>query len=133
MAGYRHKRKRITVRFEDGEYEGFEAVLRGKSLGEYLNLIGIGEVDLSSVTDQLKEMAGALISWNLLDEDTGEPVPPTPEAVLAQDDDLMFALGKAWIDEISGVSAPLDSGSTDGQPSLEASLPMEPLSLSQAS
>lgn len=45
----------------------------------------------------------------------------------------MFALGKAWIDEISGVSAPLDSGSTDGQPSLEASLPMEPLSLSQAS
>ncbi|WP_069625326.1 hypothetical protein [Streptomyces niveus] len=134
MAGYRHKRKRINVTFEgDHEYAGFEAVLRGKSLGEYLNLMGIGEVDMSGIADQLKEMGRALISWNLLDEDTGEPIPPTQEAVYEQDQDLMLALATAWADGLAGVSAPLESGSTDGQPSLEASLPMEPLSLSQAS
>ncbi|WP_405676800.1 hypothetical protein OG292_19355 [Streptomyces sp. NBC_01511] len=132
--GYRHKRKRINVAFEgDHEYAGFEAVLRGKSLGEWLDLQGVGEVDKSMLSDQLKEMAGALISWNLLDEDTGEPIPPTPEAVYAQDQDLMLALAAAWADGLAGVSAPLESSSSDGGPSLEASLPMEPLSESLAS
>lgn len=132
--GYQHKRKRIAVRFEEPhEYAGFEAVLRGQHLGGFLNLLGIGEVDMSNLGDQLKEMGRALISWNLEDEDTGAPVPVAPEAVMAQDQDLMIALAKGWIDGLRGIPAPLEQSSTDGQPSLEASLPMEPLSESQAS
>ncbi|MER6235959.1 hypothetical protein ABT185_07765 [Streptomyces clavifer] len=134
MAGYRHKAKRINVRFEaPHEYAGFEATLRGQHLGGFLNLMGIGEVDMSNIGDQLREMGRALISWNLEDEDTGIPVPVTPEAVMAQDQDLMFALATAWVDALKGVPAPLETSSTDGQPSLEASLPMEPLSESLAS
>lgn len=134
MAGYRHKKKRITVKFEEPhQYAGFEAVLRGKSLGEFLALQGIGEVDKSSLADQLQSMAESLISWNLEDEDTGEAIPPTPEAVYAADQDLMLAVGTAWFDALRGISAPLELPSTDGQQYPEASLPMEPLSESQAS
>ncbi|WP_097865958.1 hypothetical protein [Streptomyces sp. rh34] len=133
MAGYRHKAKKITVKFEEPhEYAGFEAVLRGKTLGEFLNLQGIGEVDKSSLFEQLREMSQSLLSWNLEDE-TGAPVPVTPAAVFEQDQDLMLALATAWMNGLAGVSAPLEPSSTDGQPSLEASLPMEPLSESLAS
>jgi len=132
--GYRHQRRRITVRFEEpNEFAGFEAVLHGKSLGEFLALIGMGEVDRSSISDQLREMARALVSWNLEDEDTGAPVPATPEAVFEQDQELMLALAKGWIDGLgAGTPAPLEQSSTDGPPSLEASLPMAPLSESPA-
>lgn len=132
--GYQHKRKKINVRFEEPhEYAGFEATLRGQHLGGFLNLMGIGEVDLSSLGDQLREMGKALVSWNLEDEDTGEPVPATPEAAMAQDQDLMIALAKGWTDGLRGIPTPLEQSSTDGPPSLEASLPMEPLSESLAS
>lgn len=132
--GYQHKRKKINVSFaEPHEFAGFEATLRGQHLGGFLNLLGIGEVDLSNLGDQLKEMGTSLISWNLEDEDTQEPVPVTPEAVMAQDQDLMIALATAWLDALRGLPAPLEQSSTDGPPSLEASLPMEPLSESLAS
>ncbi|MFJ4837180.1 hypothetical protein [Streptomyces sp. NPDC088746] len=135
MPGYRHKAKRINVSFaEPHEFAGFEAVLRGKSLAGFLDLQGIGEVDKSSLGEQLREMSLSLISWNLEDEETGAPVPVTPEAVMAQDQDLMIALAAAWMDGLAGgIKGPLEPSSTDGQPSLEASLPMEPLSESLAS
>lgn len=133
--GYRHKTKKITVRFEEPhDYAGFEAVLRGKSLGGFLDLQGIGEVDKSSLAEQLREMSHSLISWNLEDEDTGAPVPVTPEAVMAQDQDLMIALAAAWMDGLLGaIKGPLETTSTDGPPSPEVSIPMEPLSESLAS
>ncbi|MGW1814067.1 hypothetical protein ACWCQM_10975 [Streptomyces sp. NPDC002125] len=133
--GYRHKAKRINVKFEaPHDFAGFEAVLRGKSLGGFLDLQGIGEVDKSSLSEQLREMSQSLISWNLEDEETGAPVPVTPEAVLAQDQDLMIALAAAWMDGLLGaIRGPLETSSTDGQPSPEVSIPMEPLSESLAS
>lgn len=131
--GYRHKPKRINVRFDEPhEFAGFEAVLRGKSLAGFLDLQGIGEVDKSNLGDQLREMSQSLISWNLEDED-GTPVPITPETVMAQDQDLMIALATAWMDGLAGVSAPLEPNSTDGPPSPEASIPMEVLSASLVS
>ncbi|MGW1463838.1 hypothetical protein ACWCPT_05720 [Streptomyces sp. NPDC002308] len=134
MAGYRHKTRKINVAFaEPHEYAGFEATLRGQTLGGFLALQGIGEIDLSSVGDQLREMSRALISWNLEDEETGAPVPVTATAVFDQDQGLMLALATAWLDGLAGVSAPLEPSSTDGPPSLEASLPMAPLSESLAS
>ncbi|SCK20062.1 hypothetical protein YUYDRAFT_02077 [Streptomyces sp. ScaeMP-e48] len=131
--GYRHKQKRIEIRFEEpSPFAGFEATLRGKTLGEFLNLQGIGEVDKSSLFEQLREMSQSLLTWNLEDEN-GDPVPVSPEAVFEQDQDLMIALATAWMQGLAGVSAPLEPSSTDGQPSLEANIPMEPLSESLAS
>lgn len=132
--GYRSKVKTIEVKLT-GEYEGFEATLRGKDLSGFLSLLGIGsdgEADLSDLGEQLRDMATSLIGWNLEDEH-GTPVSITPEAVFAQDGDLMLAVVADWVRQIKGIPAPLGPSSTDGEQSLEASLPMAPLSESQAS
>lgn len=134
MAGYRHQIPRVTVVFEPGhEYHGCEVVLRKLKLGEYLDIVGINpESGATHIGDQLRKMADKLISWNLEDE-SGVPVPTTPEAVLEQDKDLMLAVLGAWLDGINGVSAPLEQPSDDGEPSPEGSIPMAPLSPSPES
>lgn len=129
--GYRHKIPRITVAFEDGhEYHGCEVVLRKLKLGEYLDIVGISaNPEISHVGDQLARMGDKLISWNLEDPETGNPIPATSEAVLDQDKDLMVAILNAWLDGMAGVAAPLESSSPSGEPSPAVSeIPMEPLS-----
>lgn len=133
--GYRHKIPRINVAFEVGhEYHGCEAVLRKLTLGEWLDITGISDdAVVRHVGDQLKSMGDKLISWNLEDPETGEPILPTAEAVLNQDRDLMLAILNAWLDGINGVPAPLEQNSPAGELSLEASIPMETLSSSLVS
>ena len=80
----------------------------------------------------MSRFAGALVSWNLEDED-GEPIPADLAGVLSNDFDLNLELIGAWLDAASGAATPLGRPSTSGSPSLEASLPMDPLSPSQAS
>lgn len=132
--GYRHKIPRVNVAFEEGhEYHGCEVVLRKLTLGEYLDIVGItADSGINHVGDQLKRMGDKLVSWNLEDED-GTPIPATPDAVLEQDKDLMIAVLNAWLDALNGVPAPLEPNSPDGEPSLEASIPMETLSSSLVS
>ncbi|MFD3802649.1 hypothetical protein ACFWTC_03250 [Streptomyces sp. NPDC058619] len=131
--GYRHKIPRIHLDFEEGhDYHGCEAVLRRLTLGEWLEITGMGAgtPEVRHVGDQLRKMADKLISWNLEEED-GTPVPTTQEAVLAQDQALMLAILNGWMDSLSKeaeVPAPLEPSSPDGEPFPEASLPMEPLS-----
>lgn len=133
MAGYRHKAQRINVSFEPGhEYHGLEVVLRKLTLGEYLDIVGLGEVKLNHIGEQLKSMGDRLISWNLEDEQ-GQPVPATVEAVLGQDKDLMVSILEAWLDVLNGVPAPLDQTSPAGEPSPVESIPMETLSSSLVS
>jgi hypothetical protein len=127
--GYRKKPKLIELRFPgDPEYDGLEVTLRGQSLGGFLELMGIGDVDKSALADQLERFADNLISWNLEDED-GTPVPTTREVVYAQDQDFMLRLATDWVEALQGgVPAPLEPSSTDGELSAVASIPMEPLS-----
>ncbi|RKN61858.1 hypothetical protein D7231_31795 [Streptomyces klenkii] len=135
--GYKRKRKTINIAFEEGHpFAGLEVRLRGLSLGEYLDLIGMGEVDRSAVSDGLKMMSAALLSWNLEDEETGEAVPATAEAVYAEDQEMMLAVMNAWIDALRGgvrQGSPLPESSPAGEPSPAVSIPMEPLSGSLAS
>lgn len=132
--GYRHKIPHIRVAFEDGhEYHGCEVILRKLQLGEFLDLMQISpDSAVQNVGDQLATMADKIVSWNLEDE-TGAPVPVTRETVLQQDKDLMMAVLNGWVTALQGVPAPLESSSPDGEPSLEASLPMAPQSQSLAS
>lgn len=128
--GYRRKRKTIRVVFDDDhELAGLEITTRGLSLGTFLELVGMGEEDRSSIGEALKEFASSLLSWNLEDED-GTPVPPTPEAVYAEDHNMMLRIARAWLDAMHGVSQsdPLLESSPGGEPSPAASIPMAPLS-----
>jgi hypothetical protein len=128
--GYRHKIPRVNVKFDEGhEYHGCEVVLRKLTLGEYLDIAGLNpDSGILNVGDQLRKMGDKLISWNLEDEDTGEPIPATPQAILDQDKDLMVAVLSGWLDGVNGVSAPLEQASPDGQQSPVESIPMETLS-----
>jgi hypothetical protein len=128
--GYRRKLKTITVTFgDDHELAGLEVTTRGLSLGTYLELLGMGEVDRSSIGEALKEFARCLTSWNLEDED-GTPVPATEESVFAEDHNMMLKVAAAWLDSMHGVSKsdPLPESSPAGEPSPVASIPMAPLS-----
>jgi hypothetical protein len=82
----------------------------------------------------MAEALGArLLSWNLLDPKTGEPVPPTAEGVLSQEGRHINPVVVAWLDAITGVRRPLDStqdptttNGTSGS-DLMASIPSQPL------
>jgi hypothetical protein len=132
--GYRRKHKTVTVQF-DGNHElaGLEVTTRGMSLGAYLELVGMGDVDRSGIGEALRVFADSLVSWNLEDEN-GNPVPATVEAVYAEDHSMMLKVGTAWLDALSGVhkADPLEESSPGGEPSPAVSIPMEPLSESPA-
>jgi len=88
--------------------------------------------NIKATRELLSRFAAALVSWNVEDEE-GEPVPPTLDSIFAEDLGFVLAVIKAWMDAIAGVSGPLAPSLPAGEPSPEASIPMESLSLSQAS
>ncbi len=131
--GFKYESPRIRVAFEQGhDFHGFEATLRKLTLGEFLDITGIGEVDGVSIAHQLSRMGDKLLGWNLEDAQ-GQPIPATSQSVLEQDKDLMVAVLAAWLDAINGVKAPLAQSSPATAPSLEASIPMDVPSESLAS
>ncbi|NUS26929.1 MAG: hypothetical protein HOV92_22255 [Streptomyces sp.] len=134
--GYKAKTKNITIRFaEDHEYHGAEAVLRGMTYGEWEIAVGLdGGEGQNTGAASVKDFVEHLISWNLEDE-MGQPLPITMDAVKAIDKDLIAALNNAWIQALIGVhdADPLPDSSPSGEPSLVESVPMEALSPSLAS
>ena len=133
------RNKRYKLVFADEEFAGLEVVTRPLPIGDYLEMVALMD-ERPETLRQSKDksvnilgiFAGALISWNL-EADDGTPVPATLEGMTSQDYELCLEVIRAYIDAINGVPAPLDEPSPSGEPSLEASLPMEPLSQSLAS
>lgn len=116
---------------EDHESHGLVVRVRSLTMGEVLDL---RRPDSSLTEDAAVAMfASHIVDWNLEDRDTGEPVPTTLAGILEQDEDFVMEIIGAWTAAATGVSPPLAPSSTGGEPSLEASMPMVPLSASQAS
>lgn len=141
--GYRKTTRRIEVSLKGHKVygtvdEGEEAPLayvRGKTLDEYLILVGLRdpeEGDERSMTiRQLEAFADSLVSWNLERED-GTPIPCNAAAFFREvDNDLTLALATEWVERLGGKvddADPLPESSPSGEPSLVASVPMEALS-----
>lgn len=138
--GYRKTTRRIEVSLKGHTVYGQDdehpvAYARGKTLNEYLRLMGYIEAEeddeRSSVVRQLEEFANSLISWNLERED-GTPIPCSPKALFTEvDNDLALALATEWIERLGGKvddAGPLPDSSPSGEPSLVASIPTETLS-----
>lgn len=138
--GYRKTIRRIEVSLQGHKVYGDDtdyplAHARGKSLGEYLRLMGYTEAedsdDRAGVVRQLEEFADALVSWNLERED-GTPIPCTREALFTEvDNELALALATEWIERLGGKvddADPLPTSSPSGEPSQVVSIPMEALS-----
>jgi hypothetical protein len=134
--GFKAKRKVYKLVFADDDLAGLEILARSVSLGSMLSLsttTGVGKLDKDD-TEQTNGMfelfANALVRWNLEDEDNdGQtvPVPANLDGLMAQDTEFAMAIVTAWSEAISGVSAPLGSGSASGETSPETSIPMETL------
>lgn len=125
--GYKRNPKVYNLVFDDTtDYPGLEVQVRTLTMGQ---LIGVWASEGTS-TETFELFADRLVSWNLEDED-GQPVPATREALLAEDDDMVQAIAKRWIAEVIGVPAPLESGSDSGETSpaesMLAAIPSESL------
>lgn len=157
--GYVRKATIYRLVFEDPELAGLEVRVKSMTTGQLMDLtraashlagrVG-GEVrvedlapeDLAALDMMFGALADALASWNLEDCPLGdcpgpdcgerhEPVPATLAGVRAQETPLTLRLVNEWMRAAGGVSAPLVGRSTSGATFPEASLPMEPLSISR--
>lgn len=131
--GYRRKSKTYKLVFE-GEFEGLEVTAKGLSVRKLLDMGELLDVDVAApdsedvkqIDELFSRFTDVLVSWNLEDEN-GEPIPTTKESLYEQDLSFVLAIIVNYITSVSGVSVDLGKESTSGEPSLEASMPMEQL------
>lgn len=139
--GYRKGRRVYCITYED--HEGLEVRAHSAPVGFFSKVMSLAELDgkssinltaedIKSVDDVFDGFVKHLIAWNLEDED-GAPVPCTREGLDTLELPFALELIQGWMEGTMGVSAPLGDASSSGRPSLEASLPMEPLSTSRVS
>ncbi len=132
--GFREPDSSITLRFEEGdELHGIEVILRGMSIGEYMRATGMDGGDGEDNGKTIERFYKALISWNLEDRATGQPIPVSDAP--NRDQKMIRRLNNAYVEALMEVhrSDPLPDSSTSGESFPAPAIPMEPLSQSQAS
>lgn len=131
--GFKRKNS-FTLDFDGTEFEGLVVVCRPPSIAALAHGAAMQGVEVTA--EEFKTMLGyfaeGLVSWNY-EDDNDQPIPATREELLKVDQEMGVAIVDAWMTAVTGVSAPLGESSPGGDPSVEALLPMEPLSASQAS
>jgi len=125
--GFRAPRRTYQLALGE-EFAGLTATVSSVSIGEYMTLAGFTS-DTVPVSYAIDQFCANLVAWNLEDED-GQPIPVS--AAKEQDKELVLALTSEWVTSLHGVAAPLEPSSPDGEPSLEASIPMDASSPSPA-
>jgi hypothetical protein len=133
------RKKILLLKFDDAEFEGLEVRVRQASIEQICRYAEFGEFEggtREQMTEIIDMLAAGVISWNL-EEPTGgtvpgtagddevRPVPCTAAGMWTQDGNFIADIFRAWIQATTGVSAPLAPGSPAGEPSLEASIPMD--------
>lgn len=113
--GYRKIPKIHTLEF-DGDLQGLVVRARSIKFGKVRSLLALmdeDDKDVEVMGQITKELAGALVSWNLEDED-GTPVELSSEAI----DDLEFeevmAIVNKWLDALTGPGKDLGKDSNSG-------------------
>lgn len=139
MKRYQRERKQYHLQFEDDDMAGFECLMTGVSLKEFIEISALAaqleEPDgrtQENIRKQYQTLANCLIEWNL-DDDKGKPVPCTYDGLARQDFDFVMQIMLGWMKAISSVSPPLQDDSNSGATSQERSLGLAGLSRSQAS
>jgi hypothetical protein len=129
--GFKAKKKLYKLIFADEDMDGLEVTMTSVPMGDLMSLQQLDPKRAAQDPEEFRKLlgifAGAMLSWNLVD-DNDVAVPITVDAFLEQDIDFIFAIIDAWSSAVGGVSAPLDDGSTSGANALEASMPMDALS-----
>lgn len=140
--GKKRPSKTLKLTFADGELEGLVVRMRSPSLEVFLSFgdlkdLETEDTDMDSIKQTLQPVADHLIEWNLEqnddDPEPGTPIPATMAGLLQLGLEESLELMTAWMDGVAAIPVPLDRLSKGGSSPLEASLPMEPLSVSQVS
>ncbi len=136
-AGHRPEPKLYRLAYEDRE--GLQVTCKSLSIGSFLKIAKLaGGIDatnpesLKAVGELFDMFSKALVSWNVVDDD-GAPVPTTVAGIETQDLDFILETVMAWVSAIADVAPPLPAASNSGATAQVPSLPMAPLSASQAS
>lgn len=117
--------------------DGLEVVMLPMSVGTALKLQELqekkptGKEDRQDVWDMMQLAADHIVSWNL--ERGGQPVPVCLDEVQKLRSATYRRIVREWDLAGTGVSAPLDDGSTSGDSLPEVFVPMEPSSPSLSS
>ena len=136
---FKREGKRYQLTFEDGDLDGFECIMRGISLEQFIDVTAL-ETELQTpegrtpenIEKQFSFIGSLLVSWNLDDED-GNPVPATYEGLRAQDFEFVMQVMKAYMNALAVVPKDSDSDSSAGGTSPERSLGLAGQSKSRAS
>ena len=115
--------ERLAVLVFEGDYKGAEVTVR-------LNVPMQVFIEARKVTDShdwepflAMFVAEVVRGWNLEDAE-GQPVPLTSDGLASVPLDFLMRLITEWANQVGSVAAPLVSASSNGRPSVEASLPM---------
>jgi hypothetical protein len=133
MGNYVPERTTYRLNFTGTKYNGLVVEMRSMAIGEFLKVQQAqAEQDAEKAAEIFEVFGKCLVDWNVSRPD-GTNVPASYEGVQEQDLDFLMAIMAAWVKAISGVSAPLESGSTSGLPSVAGLMSTETLSESRAS
>lgn len=103
-----------------GDMEGAEIKIRATSTATALDIRASQDVP-----HLVTLLAGHVTEWNLERAD-GSPLPIDPSAIMAELEEVVLAeILRQWYRAAVGITAPLDSGSTDGEQFPVESIPME--------
>lgn len=103
-----------------GDMEGAEVKLRATSTATALDIRASQDVP-----HLVTLLAEHVIEWNL-DGPDGKPLPIEAAAIMAGLEEAVLAeILRQWYRAAVGITAPLDSGSTDGEQFPVESIPME--------
>ncbi len=132
--GYSRERPVYKLVFEDPEFAGLEVVAKSGSMRQYTEISQLAQLRNTASKKSVEQIdrlfdtfGSVLVGWNY-EEPEGNPLPATAQSLKDLDYDFALRIILAWLDAVGGVAPPLGQPSEDGSPSLEQSLPMEPLS-----
>ncbi len=117
-----------SVKEEEGLVVRMQSIRLGK-MRRLMLLTDSDNTDDSGVDEILNLFEEALVSWNLEDFETGEPVPPTREGIDQQEIEFIMRIIDAWMNQMTGTDGPgaLGKGSTSGEKFPGRPLTMEAL------
>jgi hypothetical protein len=125
--GFRANRTIYKLVFDDPDYEGLIVRIRSGTLAERQEFD-----EITTNKDLFEFFERMLVEWNA-EDDNGAVLPLTAEGIRQLEPTTFREIQSAWIRAVREVAAPLEPPSNDGDPSLEASMPMEGLSESLVS
>lgn len=112
------------------EEEGLVVRMASIKLGKLRRLMKLTSDENSDdggVEEILDLFQANLISWNLEDFETGEPVPTSKDAVEDQEIELVMRIVEQWMDHMTGTPGDLGKDSTSGEKFPGQPLTMEAL------